>query len=193
MDEADRDIDMAADPFLEAGIDIPKELPYKERKRKSSLTASAATLKMKISRRPNNESSVAVAMPACSGGDHITASAAAVKAASNSTRAISKLQHFTKRFGSRQYQQPPLHGIGRGRRSSGGGHRLLGGSVPTEIVRGCVPAAEYRTTEPMEAIPGSNEGPDLFPFEAASACPRDDEEAAYFNAAAFLTEDQDIQ
>ena len=40
VDEADRDIDMAADPFLEAGIDIPKELPYQERK---------PTLKMKIS------------------------------------------------------------------------------------------------------------------------------------------------
>ena len=39
VDEADRDIDMAADPFLEAGIDIPKELPYQERR---------PTLKMKI-------------------------------------------------------------------------------------------------------------------------------------------------
>jgi hypothetical protein len=29
VDEADRDIELSADPFLEAGIDIPKELPYK--------------------------------------------------------------------------------------------------------------------------------------------------------------------
>jgi len=28
VDEADRDMEMAADPFLEAGIDIPQELPY---------------------------------------------------------------------------------------------------------------------------------------------------------------------
>ena len=28
MDEADRDIEMEEDPFLAAGIDIPKELPY---------------------------------------------------------------------------------------------------------------------------------------------------------------------
>jgi hypothetical protein len=29
VDEADRDIELSADPFLEAGIDIPKELPFK--------------------------------------------------------------------------------------------------------------------------------------------------------------------
>ena len=28
VDEADSDISMAKDPFLEAGIDIPEELPY---------------------------------------------------------------------------------------------------------------------------------------------------------------------
>ena len=28
VDDADRDVGMATDPFLEAGIDIPKELPY---------------------------------------------------------------------------------------------------------------------------------------------------------------------
>ena len=28
VDEADRDVEMAKDPFLEAGIDIPSELPY---------------------------------------------------------------------------------------------------------------------------------------------------------------------
>jgi hypothetical protein len=37
VDEADRDIELSADPFLEAGIDIPKELPYK-----------TPTLRMKI-------------------------------------------------------------------------------------------------------------------------------------------------
>ena len=26
--DADRDLEMATDPFLEAGIDIPNELPY---------------------------------------------------------------------------------------------------------------------------------------------------------------------
>ena len=29
VDEADRDIEMVPDPFLEAGINIPEELPYK--------------------------------------------------------------------------------------------------------------------------------------------------------------------
>ena len=29
VDDADRDIEMARDPFLEAGIDVPSELPYK--------------------------------------------------------------------------------------------------------------------------------------------------------------------
>ena len=32
MDEADRDMELAADPFLEAGINIPKELPYQNKK-----------------------------------------------------------------------------------------------------------------------------------------------------------------
>ena len=32
VDDADRDLEMAADPFLEAGIMIPEDLPYKERK-----------------------------------------------------------------------------------------------------------------------------------------------------------------
>lgn len=30
VDDADREVEMADDPFLEAGIDIPKELPYKK-------------------------------------------------------------------------------------------------------------------------------------------------------------------
>ena len=39
VDDADRDVEMARDPFLEAGIDIPRELPYKTPsvKRKFSL------------------------------------------------------------------------------------------------------------------------------------------------------------
>ena len=39
VDNADRDVGMATDPFLEAGIDIPKELPYQTpvMKRKFSL------------------------------------------------------------------------------------------------------------------------------------------------------------
>ena len=36
VDEADSDIEMVKDPFLEAGIDIPEELPYQE-SRKSSI------------------------------------------------------------------------------------------------------------------------------------------------------------
>ena len=38
VDEADTDIEMVKDPFLEAGIDIPKELPYQE-SRKSTITS----------------------------------------------------------------------------------------------------------------------------------------------------------
>ena len=30
VDEADMEIEMAEDPFLEAGIQIPKDLPYKD-------------------------------------------------------------------------------------------------------------------------------------------------------------------
>ena len=36
VDEADSDIEMVKDPFLEAGIDIPEELPYQE-SRKSTI------------------------------------------------------------------------------------------------------------------------------------------------------------
>jgi hypothetical protein len=40
VDNDDKDMDMIKDPFLEAGIDIPKELPYQtpitQRKRKES-------------------------------------------------------------------------------------------------------------------------------------------------------------
>ena len=28
VDEADREMEIVSDPFLDAGIDIPKELPY---------------------------------------------------------------------------------------------------------------------------------------------------------------------
>ena len=52
MDEADRDMDMAADPFLEAGIDIPKELPYQK---KPKLTPK---LRMKINSRRNSAAEV---------------------------------------------------------------------------------------------------------------------------------------
>ena len=38
VDEADTDIEMVKDPFLEAGIDIPEELPYQE-SRKSTVTS----------------------------------------------------------------------------------------------------------------------------------------------------------
>ncbi len=31
VDDADRDLEIVTDPFLEAGIDIPKELPYKKK------------------------------------------------------------------------------------------------------------------------------------------------------------------
>ncbi len=33
VDEADREMEVTADPFLEAGIDIPKELPYRSSQR----------------------------------------------------------------------------------------------------------------------------------------------------------------
>ena len=36
VDESDSDIEMVQDPFLEAGIDIPEELPYQE-SRKSTI------------------------------------------------------------------------------------------------------------------------------------------------------------
>ena len=36
VDESDSDIEMVQDPFLEAGIDIPQELPYQE-SRKSTI------------------------------------------------------------------------------------------------------------------------------------------------------------
>ena len=39
MHKADTDIEMVKDPFLEAGIDIPEELPYQE-SRKSTIISS---------------------------------------------------------------------------------------------------------------------------------------------------------
>ena len=54
VDDADRDLEMTTDPFLEAGIDIPRELPYQTPlvKRKHSF------LSRKSSRRVSQNGSV---------------------------------------------------------------------------------------------------------------------------------------
>ena len=59
VDEADRDIELGKDPFLEAGIVIPEELPYQDPKlkelkgnlSKSSSLASLATSHFNLFRR----------------------------------------------------------------------------------------------------------------------------------------------
>ena len=42
VDEADREMEVTADPFLEAGIDIPKELPYHDKSPRMSIRRSGA-------------------------------------------------------------------------------------------------------------------------------------------------------
>ena len=37
VDGADRDIEMAKDPFLHAGIDVPNQLPYQTKNIKKSV------------------------------------------------------------------------------------------------------------------------------------------------------------
>ena len=43
VDDAESDIEMVKDPFLEAGIDIPEELPYQESRK--------STFKMRFSKK----------------------------------------------------------------------------------------------------------------------------------------------
>ena len=44
MDEAEEDMEMAQDPFLEAGIDIPNEMPHSpSRKNKDNVPSGKAT------------------------------------------------------------------------------------------------------------------------------------------------------
>ncbi len=83
VDEADRDIDMAADPFLEAGIDIPKELPYQERKQSLRIKMSNAK-----NQDPDNLS--------------VTGSLASLaKGSSHTMTAITRLQNFRRKLGSK--------------------------------------------------------------------------------------------
>lgn len=91
VDEADRDMDMAADPFLEAGIDIPKELPYQK---KPKLTPK---LRMKINSRRNSAAEGLDGVSVVGGGGTVAPSL--VRATSNTMISISR---FRKRL-SRSY------------------------------------------------------------------------------------------
>ena len=80
VDEADRDIEMSEDPFLEAGIDIPKELPYRQRK---------STRRIKIDHNAADNVSTAGSI------------ASVVKDSASTVSAITRLYQFKKRLGSR--------------------------------------------------------------------------------------------
>jgi hypothetical protein len=83
VDEADRDIELSADPFLEAGIDIPKELPYK-----------TPTLRMKIIQENGDQL------------NNLSTAGSVASVVKNSASAsfvrIARLNKFRKRFGSQQ-------------------------------------------------------------------------------------------
>ena len=100
MDEADRDMDMAADPFLEAGIDIPKELPYQKKK-------PTPKLKMKINSRRNSIVDQGVDAVSIGGGSV----ASVAKATSNTMISISRLQQFRRKL-SRSYLKHDGRGAG---------------------------------------------------------------------------------
>ena len=55
VDDADRDLEMTTDPFLEAGIDIPRELPYQTPAVKRKLSI----LSRRSSKRVSHAGSVA--------------------------------------------------------------------------------------------------------------------------------------
>ena len=80
VDEADQDMDMGNDPFLEAGIVIPDELPYQDPRlrelkgdnlsKASSITSLAhatSSIQLNIFRRNRRRSSVSVSIPENSG------------------------------------------------------------------------------------------------------------------------------
>ena len=102
MDEADRDMDMAADPFLEAGIDIPKELPYQKKK-------PTPKLKMKINSRRNSIVDQGVDAVSIGGGSV----ASVAKATSSTMISISRLQQFRRKL-SRSYLKHDGRGVGAG-------------------------------------------------------------------------------
>ena len=57
VDEADQDMEMAKDPFLEAGIDVPKELPYQEVVSKTATITDLAK-QVKISSKTNSNANL---------------------------------------------------------------------------------------------------------------------------------------
>lgn len=136
VDEADRDIEMAADPFLEAGIDIPKELPYRERK---------TSLRMKISGRNNDPNS-----------DNLSIAgsvASAARATSNTMISITRLQQFRRKFGSRTNVNNSLAvpGATNANQDDVIPDLKFGGSMPP------LRTQPLETLTTIQSIPGSNE------------------------------------
>ena len=132
VDDADRDIEMGADPFLEAGIDIPKELPYRNLKRSRTRVIS------QVDNAGQDNLSMAGSV------------ASFARGASSTMTAISKLNQFRKKFGSRQNLQVPQN---IGNHVQGSDQVVIGGSMPPNM------KPEHRSADPsdrMVTIPGSN-------------------------------------
>ena len=140
VDEADRDIEMAADPFLEAGIDIPKELPYRNLKR--SRTRNISTLQ-----DPGDNLSTAGSV------------ASFARGASSTMSAIAKLNQFRKKFGSRQNLRQDLTAPHLAvPQTASGSEVVFGGSMPHNMkpVLNRDRTVSDRLADRMLTIPGSN-------------------------------------
>ena len=53
VDEADRDIELSPDPFKEAGISIPEQLPYSEEANKSAISRQISKTSPKLGSKQN--------------------------------------------------------------------------------------------------------------------------------------------
>ena len=180
VDDADRDIEMAADPFLEAGIDIPKELPYRNLKRSRTRVISQM-------QDPGDNLSTAGSV------------ASFARGASSTMTAINKLNQFRKKFGSRQNLH--VHNHHRDQDQSApqnisnvqGSSVVFGGSMPPNMKPDTRPQSDRMNG--MMTIPGSNS--DLDESEGGSngdhnTMPNDiifenPEQLTYFDNSAFMT------
>ena len=177
VDDADRDIEMAADPFLEAGIDIPKELPYRNLKRSRTRV---------ISQIQDDNLSTAGSV------------ASFARGASSTMTAINKLNQFRKKFGSRQNLHVPSHRDHHQDPSAPqninvqSSSVVFGGSMPPNMKPDTRPQSDHRMNG-MMTIPGSNS--DLESDNSAgenNTMPNDiifenPEQLTYFDNSAFMS------